>query len=48
VAVVMPVLVGMAADFYIAAAETAPAFFTHIILKLCSSRHQSAPFFNPN
>ena len=32
VAVVMPVFVGMAADFHIAAAETASAFFAHKIL----------------
>jgi hypothetical protein len=31
----MPVIVGMAADFHIAAAETASAFFAHKIL-FCS------------
>jgi uncharacterized membrane protein len=35
VTVVMPVIVGMAADFHIAAAETASAFFAHKIL-FCS------------
>jgi hypothetical protein len=29
VSVVMPVVVGMAADFHVAAAETASAFFAH-------------------
>jgi len=46
VAVVMPVFVGMAADFHVAAAETASAFFAHKIVSYCSSGRQSAPFFH--
>ena len=45
VTVVMPAFVGMAADFHIAAAETATAFFAHKIVSYCSSGRQSAPFF---
>ena len=45
VAVVMPVFVGMAADFHIAATETASAFFAHKIVEYCSSGRESAPFF---
>jgi hypothetical protein len=45
VAVVMPVFVVMPADFHVAAAETASAFFAHKIVKYRSSGRQSAPFF---
>ena len=44
--VVMPVFVGMAADFHIAAAETASAFFAHkIVSKWLLTLH---PFHNCN
>jgi methyl coenzyme M reductase beta subunit len=33
VAVIMPVIVGMAADFHVAATQTASAFFAHKISK---------------
>ena len=46
VTVNMVMFVGMAADFHVAAAETASAFFAHKIVKYCSSGRQSAPFFH--
>ena len=39
VAVIMPVFVGMAADFHIAAAETASAFFAHKINSCFTTKH---------